>query len=134
MRRVVLWRLHGAEEHPIVLFFVVLQSVRPSIRCDIRIRGTLSDIELDTVRALWAKSRMPGEVARLAILEEDEAALALGAAVLRTFQRGCSDQALIAADVAGIRPGGTSRGAPGPMPRDRSRSLSLEERAKAFHG
>jgi hypothetical protein len=92
----------------------------------------LSDIEIDAVHSLWAKTRHPGEVARLAILEMDERALAIGAAALQTFQRGCSDQAFIAADVAGIRPGGTSYGAPGPTPADRSRGMDVATRAAMF--
>ena len=72
------------------------------------------------------------QLARLAILEKDERALAIGAAALQTFQRGCSDPAIVAADVAGIRAGGTSRG-PGPV--DKSRELGIngvEARARAF--
>jgi len=92
--------------------------------------GILSDIEIDAVRQQWALARHPGIVERLAVLERDERALAIGAAALQTFQRGCSDQSIILADVAGMRPGGTSRSAPGPMPV--SRGATVAERAAAF--
>jgi hypothetical protein len=85
----------------------------------------LSDIEIDAVRGQWALARFPDEVARLAILEKDERALSIGAA-LQTFQRSCSDPALI---VGSIQPGGTSRGALGPTPR---RQTTIEERARMF--
>jgi hypothetical protein len=94
----------------------------------------LNDIEIDAVRSLWANSRHPDEVARLAILEKDERALAIGAAALQTLQRGCSDPVIVAADVAGIRPGGTSYGAPGPTPADRSRGMDVAVRAAMFSG
>jgi hypothetical protein len=84
----------------------------------------LSDIEIDAVRRQWALARHPGIVERLAVLEKDERALAIGAAALQTFQRGCSDPAIVAGNLPGVVAGGTSpapgsttlvRG-PGPAP------------------
>src|SRR4029077_8303105 len=69
----------------------------------------LSDIEIDAVRSLWAKSRHPDVVARLAILENDERALALGAAALQTFQRGCSDPSIVAGNLPGVSPAEQAR-------------------------
>jgi hypothetical protein len=91
----------------------------------------LNDIEIDAVRRQWALARHPDEVARLAVLEKDERALAIGGAALQTFQRGCSDPAIVAGGLLpNVRAGGTSRGAPGPVPV--SRAATVADRAKAF--
>jgi hypothetical protein len=96
----------------------------------------LSDIEIDTVRRQWALARHPDVVARVAILEKDERALAIGAAALQTFQRGCADQAIVAGGLLpNVRAGGTTYGAPGPSPVDRSRAAGIAgiaARAGAF--
>jgi hypothetical protein len=67
-----------------------------------------SDLELDSIRRQWALTRFPAEVARLAVLEKDERALAAGAAALQAFQRGCADASIVAGNHPGIQAGGTS--------------------------
>jgi hypothetical protein len=90
----------------------------------------LSDLELDTVRSLWAKSRHPDEVALLAQRESDLGLLDHAASVMQSWQRKTHNPAIAAAV---IQAGGTSgvaiRGAPGPTPVNRA--STLEERARA---
>jgi hypothetical protein len=68
----------------------------------------LTDAELESVRTQWAMSRYPDEVARLRLLEKDDRALAIGAAALQAFQRGCSLPAMVIAEAR------DPAGAPGP--------------------
>jgi hypothetical protein len=89
----------------------------------------LSDIELSTIREAWARARHPDEVRLLRERESDLGHLERGASVMQSWQRKTHNPA-IAATV--IQAGGTSRGAPGPLPVDRSRGSTLAERAAAL--
>jgi hypothetical protein len=92
--------------------------------------GILTDAEIESVRQQWALARYPEEVARLRLLEKDDRALAVGAAALASFQRGCSLPALVLAEVRDSGRGGS--GAPTPVDRSRSTGFAgIIARARA---
>jgi hypothetical protein len=74
-------------------------------------------------------ARFPDEVARLRLLEADEKAISTATAALQSFQRGCSDSAVVAR-FAKPPPAGPTRGAAGPTPV--RRASTLQERAANF--
>jgi hypothetical protein len=99
--------------------------------CDPFLCDFLTDVEISTLRELWARTRMPDSVTRLAQLESDLGHVDRTGKVLQTFQRSCANQAIVAGGNPPDVVAGT-RGAHGPVPVDRSRSTSLVERALAF--
>jgi hypothetical protein len=92
----------------------------------------LTQAERDFIHDRWRRARMADDMKTLEQRQRDLAHVERTAAVLRSWHKVCSDPAIVAGNVAGIRPGGTSRGAPGPAPADRSRGSTVAERAAAF--
>jgi hypothetical protein len=101
--------------------------VRAVLASDRLLTDFLSDVEIDAVRSLWAKSRHPDEVRLLAQRESDLGHLERAASVVQSWQRKTHNPAIAAAVIQAT--GGQSYGAPGPAPVNRA--SSLEERARA---
>jgi hypothetical protein len=101
--------------------------------CDRLMSDFLSDVAESEIRKLWARSRFPDEVVRLALLEKDLASLEMCSRIIQTFQRSCANKAIAAGGIqpGGLQPSGAVRGAPGPVPQDRSRLTNLEQHARA---
>jgi hypothetical protein len=61
----------------------------------------LSDLELETLRSLWAKLRMPECVARLAQLESDLSHIERAGKILVSYQRECAGPPIVPPSASG---------------------------------
>ncbi len=86
--------------------------------CDRFLSDFLTDLELEEIRACWAKLRMPESVARLAQLESDLSHIERTAKILISYQSACAGPPII----PHVAPAGSAvviRGS-GPPPRNRA--------------
>ena len=91
----------------------------------------LSDVELEVIRATWARLRHPDEVALLGQRQSDLGHLERGASVMQSWQRKTHNPAIAAAlPIGSIQ----QRGAAGPPPIDRSRSTGFAGIANRARG
>lgn len=93
------------------------------LNADKTIVDFITDAERDFILSAWRKKKHPDETARLALLESDSANLEQVGRILQTYQRSLSNPSL-AVEVKPL----SRRGAPGPVPQNRS--ASLEQNAK----
>jgi hypothetical protein len=90
----------------------------------------LSDVELEAIRAMWARLRHPDECRLLAQRRSDLRYLENATTIARSWQRQTHLPSVAAVDVAG-----NVRGTPGPVPLDRGRETGIggiARRAQVF--
>jgi hypothetical protein len=88
--------------------------------------GFLSDGERSVALDYWRSRRFPEERARFQQLESDMEKISSTGRILENYQRLTHNTSI----ANGVPPMSNPRGAVGPMPRDRSHSTSLVERAR----